>query len=377
MIGEGPPALDILPPVIDAALKQHLAGATPVLALNGSPGEALAATADALFLMRAGQRGVAVHRYALADVRDLVVEDLPTGVRLRVVGAPRVSADLESDSVFFPAAAKPRLQMAVGRLRRNLGGAAAGGGAESVSETCAKCGGRVPTDGAFCPSCGEQQRAVCGQCGRTLERDWRACPGCGAATDVAAQVSCPQCQSRVDRHWLFCVQCGLLLTAACNRCGTPMRSLWRHCPACGLPAGATPVPMSGGGSPVAAVAPEQAAEAERLNDQGAQAFEAEQYDRAIDLFFQAVNANPYHSPYYVNLAVALDEAKRTEEAISAYQGALQLNPGETLALLNLGYLERDRGNVQQARQLWEALVAQSPDSEDAEEARSALAELGG
>ncbi|MES4792944.1 MAG: hypothetical protein C4321_08110, partial [Chloroflexota bacterium] len=92
---------------------------------------------------------------------------------------------------------------------------------------------------------------------------------------------------------------------------TPMRSLWRFCPACGLPAGATfaaPEAMNAMPATIPALTPERIAEAERLNEEGATAYNADDLAHAIDLFSQAIAANPTNSAYYVNLAVALSES---------------------------------------------------------------------
>ncbi|HUI05882.1 MAG TPA: tetratricopeptide repeat protein [Verrucomicrobiae bacterium] len=62
-----------------------------------------------------------------------------------------------------------------------------------------------------------------------------------------------------------------------------------------------------------------------------------------------------------NLAVALEKAGRLQEAISHYERALRVTPGDALGHYNLGIALQKVGRLQEATEQWEQAVRLSPD----------------
>lgn len=60
------------------------------------------------------------------------------------------------------------------------------------------------------------------------------------------------------------------------------------------------------------------------------------YDRLISVMERAVQRWPGQYKYYIYLGISLKELKRFEEAVAAYDQALRIKPGDTVALHNKG-----------------------------------------
>ncbi|WP_420191813.1 double zinc ribbon domain-containing protein [Haloplanus salinarum] len=58
-------------------------------------------------------------------------------------------------------------------------GAAVSHGRQPMPSTCPNCDGRVPSDGDFCPNCGESLSTNCPGCGESLPIDAQFCANCG------------------------------------------------------------------------------------------------------------------------------------------------------------------------------------------------------
>jgi len=72
--------------------------------------------------------------------------------------------------------------------------------------------------------------------------------------------------------------------------------------------------------------------------EGLKALEAKQYDQAVQLFTQAVHADPADYSTHFNLALAFSMLGKDAEAVPEYQKTLELKPGLYQAELNLGIL---------------------------------------
>ncbi len=70
--------------------------------------------------------------------------------------------------------------------------------------------------------------------------------------------------------------------------------------------------------------------------EGLKALEAKQYDQAVQLFTQAVQADPADYSAHFNLALAFSLLGKDAEAIPEFQKTLELKPGLYQAELNLG-----------------------------------------
>src|SRR5207253_1308158 len=110
--------------------------------------------------------------------------------------------------------------------------------------------------------------------------------------------------------------------------------------------------------------------AEILNQEGATAFEREQYDDAEQLFRRAAELDPEEPLYLTNLAAVLGEVNREEEAQQALQRALDLDPNDPSTLLAAGVFAADRDRNEDATFYWMQLLKVAPDSDEADEARA-------
>jgi len=260
-----------------------------------------------------------------------------------------------------------------------------------LPKSCPKCSTAIPAGGAWCPACGLQVADICGACGTPLAAAWSYCPRCGSSAGEPGTIPCPSCREPVSLGFAFCTRCGAQARPLCAGCGRPQRREWAFCPACGTAAGTPPPgppsPLGkGGGVARDAVTPPSPAgrggggvgpapEAEAFNEQGRRAYEADDLDGAISAFYQAVALDPANANYQTNLAVALDERGMDLEAFAAYQRALELNPRQVTALLNIGYLYSESDRKEEARQVWEQVIRIDPATEEAQEARDNLRNL--
>jgi Flp pilus assembly protein TadD len=163
-----------------------------------------------------------------------------------------------------------------------------------------------------------------------------------------------------------------------------VRKGWTFCPICGddpnveeeeedpeeegLPL-RVDLPAAASISPAAAP---RAGSAEALNQAGVRAYEAENYREAVRLFREASEADPSNSSYFTNLGVACGELDDDLGAFAAYLRAVDLNPQELQAYLNMGTLYAERERPVEAREVWERLIRIAPNSEEASEARENL-----
>ena len=240
------------------------------------------------------------------------------------------------------------------------------------------CGSAIPAAAAFCPSCGRNVRPLCGICNGVFADNSKFCTACGAPRTFARPDQCPTCTIRLIGGGNFCTGCGQLIFRLCGTCGTRQLSGWIHCPVCNRPAesqetltnesGEVPpaaIPAVGGGSPSAL--------AEVLNQEGANAFEAEQFEDAEEFFRRASELDPEEPLYLTNLAAALGELDRAEEAEATLLNALKIDPDDPATLLAAGIFADDRGRRDEAEAHWRHLDKVAGDSAEAEEARSLLA----
>ena len=73
-------------------------------------------------------------------------------------------------------------------------------------------------------------------------------------------------------------------------------------------------------------------------------------EEAIPLFQKAIRLNPFASTgYFIHLANALRDAKRFEEAVSAYKKAIQREPDNIFAHLHLAAMYIMMGREKEAR----------------------------
>ena len=89
----------------------------------------------------------------------------------------------------------------------------------------------------------------------------------------------------------------------------------------------------------------QRAQAADLAKSGGQAFQAGDVPKAIDLYREAIKADPDNSFYYYSLALALDRKGDVQAEQAALQDSVKHNARFAAAHNQLGYLEMQSGNL--------------------------------
>ncbi len=84
------------------------------------------------------------------------------------------------------------------------------------------------------------------------------------------------------------------------------------------------------------------------------------YQDALRAYQQAINIDPEFSYPYNNLGVALSELGRNEEAIRAYQEAINIDPKNTEAYNNLGSSLLDLGRNKEAIDSYKHAISIDP-----------------
>jgi Flp pilus assembly protein TadD len=145
-----------------------------------------------------------------------------------------------------------------------------------------------------------------------------------------------------------------------------LSSKWKYCPACG---------RLWSGSELADTAVGRAAENEAIayNDRGVELLEEEEYEQAVEAFQRAIELAPHESLYHYNLGVAYEGLSMDSPAFDAYQRAVKLDAQNASAHLALGHIYDARGQRVEAEKCWHAVIGLAPDSDEAEEAKEALA----
>jgi DNA-binding transcriptional MerR regulator len=136
----------------------------------------------------------------------------------------------------------------------------------------------------------------------------------------------------------------------------------------GEPGGALPLPGrtvrsgeagGGGEAPVALTAT-----AEGWYAIGAELEQADP-EQARSAYERALALDPGHADAHVNLGCLEHEAGRLETAERHYRAALTLRPADATAAFDLGVVLEDLGRLEQARAAYERSLASEPDSPDA------------
>jgi tetratricopeptide (TPR) repeat protein len=389
MISEGPSLIEALP----APLQNALNGAVQPdevlrIAVKGGSREALAATDRRILILREPLAAAAVEigEIPLGEVQRVELNGSPGGARLQILR----NAGGEPFLFEVPVYETAKFERVVERLNRSATGtreaASSPAGAPirpGAARNCPGCATAIPEGGVFCPRCRLQVADACAFCGFVLQEGWQHCPRCGVSALLPHALLCPSCSEPLWPSGIFCTECGAQVRPRCAGCGGALMTDWDYCPGCGTPTPANEEAVASG-APPAAPAPdsrvvpspvEDLAEAERLNAAGIQAYESERLDEAIAYFQRAILRAPRVASYHTNLGVACGENGMDLEAYAAYRRALELDPNELQARLNLGSLYAERERYQQARDVWEGVIAAAPDSDEAREARDNLDSL--
>ena len=95
--------------------------------------------------------------------------------------------------------------------------------------------------------------------------------------------------------------------------------------------------------------------------QAVELMKAEQYAQSITLMEKVAKQTPDNSAPYINLAIAYSRLGKNEQAESNYQKALAINPNHPVALNEMALFFRGQGRFQEARGLYEKVVARYPE----------------
>nr|WP_237457364.1 tetratricopeptide repeat protein [Pseudomaricurvus sp. HS19] len=87
----------------------------------------------------------------------------------------------------------------------------------------------------------------------------------------------------------------------------------------------------------------------------------EQYTQAITILERVAKQTPNNSAPYINLAIAYSRLDKNEQAEASFQQALAINPNHPVALNEMALFYRGQGRFQEARQLYEKVVARYPE----------------
>lgn len=263
------------------------------------------------------------------------------------------------------------------------------GAATSASVTglaCSGCGASVSERDAFCASCGAQIKDVCLVCNGGMPLGSAYCPNCGSEAR-AASMNCSACGARANSAVMsHCPSCGTTLSPRCVVCGGGIVPGWERCRFCGREIGSfegiSPRALRNAQrAQEAAQRPQKTTEqaeepaespAAKHNAKGAELFNEERFEEAIEEFRRAVMLEPDNASFHCNLAVAYEETEQEEDARREYERTLELDPEEKTALLYLGYLLNENEDPERATELWRRLMEVAPGSPEAEEAAQNL-----
>jgi tetratricopeptide (TPR) repeat protein len=96
--------------------------------------------------------------------------------------------------------------------------------------------------------------------------------------------------------------------------------------------------------------------AEQYNQQGDELFEAKQYDDALELYLKAVQLKPIALAYY-HIGWIYNDREDYDQAISALQQSVRLEPNDAVVLNELGYSYRNLKRYSEALDVYRRAIA--------------------
>ncbi|KUG24730.1 tpr domain protein [hydrocarbon metagenome] len=98
-------------------------------------------------------------------------------------------------------------------------------------------------------------------------------------------------------------------------------------------------------------------------------------EEAVEIFQSILNQDNSRDDIRVELATVYYNLNQYDNAKIQLETVLKNNPSSAEVIYNLGAIEATTGNIDKARELWEKLIADYPESEAAQFASSALQSL--
>jgi tetratricopeptide (TPR) repeat protein len=97
-----------------------------------------------------------------------------------------------------------------------------------------------------------------------------------------------------------------------------------------------------------------------LYNKGIVLYENQDYDNAVDIFKQCIDANPKNSTYYYNLGLAYVKTSNYDKAIEILQKGLELNPKDYDTNYNLGIAYYESKDYHSAVKFYQAAIDINP-----------------
>ncbi|MDH4036996.1 MAG: tetratricopeptide repeat protein [Candidatus Krumholzibacteria bacterium] len=88
-------------------------------------------------------------------------------------------------------------------------------------------------------------------------------------------------------------------------------------------------------------------------------------DSATTQYLRAITIDPDYSRAFVNMGLAYDAGRKSNEARSAFKRAIAIDPDDVLAYCHLGFLEYTAGNRSEAMDLYQRALQVDPGSPQA------------
>ncbi len=105
-------------------------------------------------------------------------------------------------------------------------------------------------------------------------------------------------------------------------------------------------------------------------------YDIQRFGPALELYRRALALDPTNASVRTDMATALRQAGKTEDAVTELLTALAVAPEHAAALYNLGWiLIKDKHNVEDGARIWELLLRAHPDYPQAAQLRDTLKQL--
>ena len=111
------------------------------------------------------------------------------------------------------------------------------------------------------------------------------------------------------------------------------------------------------------------AKASEHNQLGVTFFQSRSIDLAIEQFIQATKRAPWVATYWLNLGVALLDRGKVDEAKTALDKSLKLNPQSQSAYFHLGQIHTKRGDDASSREAYLKVIDLNSSTDLARRAR--------
>lgn len=110
---------------------------------------------------------------------------------------------------------------------------------------------------------------------------------------------------------------------------------------------------------------QQASEARALNNAGVMAYHNGRYEKAIEMFENAIKLDPEFTEAFNNLGLTYTEINEEKKATEAFKKAIEFNPELAATYNNLGYVFYRLGSYQEAIEMYNEAIGRSKNNSSA------------